>query len=55
MVNEEVNFNSLKELINVTDGNLASHLKALRNVIRKSEKGLLKKNKHELCNYENGR
>jgi DNA-binding HxlR family transcriptional regulator len=29
MVNEEVNFNSLKELINVTDGNLASHLKAL--------------------------
>jgi DNA-binding MarR family transcriptional regulator len=29
MVNEEVNFNTLKELINVTDGNLASHLKAL--------------------------
>lgn len=29
VVNEEVNFNTLKELINVTDGNLASHLKAL--------------------------
>jgi len=29
MVNEEVNFNTLKELIEVTDGNLASHLKAL--------------------------
>lgn len=29
MVNESVNFNELKELINVTDGNLASHLKTL--------------------------
>jgi DNA-binding HxlR family transcriptional regulator len=29
MVNDEVNFNDLKELIQVTDGNLASHLKAL--------------------------
>lgn len=29
MVNEEVNFNELKELIQVTDGNLASHLKGL--------------------------
>jgi len=29
MVNEEVNFNDLKALINVTDGNLASHLKTL--------------------------
>jgi DNA-binding HxlR family transcriptional regulator len=29
MVNDEVNFNELKELIQVTDGNLASHLKAL--------------------------
>src|SRR6478752_6161257 len=29
MVNEEVNFNDLKELIQVTDGNLASHLKTL--------------------------
>ena len=29
MVNDEVNFNDLKELIEVTDGNLASHLKTL--------------------------
>src|SRR5690348_16228055 len=29
MVNEEVNFNELKELIQVTDGNRASHLKTL--------------------------
>ena len=29
MVNNEVNFNELKELIQVTDGNLASHLKTL--------------------------
>ncbi len=29
MVNEEVNFNELKELIQVTDGNLASHMKTL--------------------------
>lgn len=28
-VNESYDFNSLKELLNVTDGNLASHLKAL--------------------------
>lgn len=29
MVNEEVNYNELKELLQVTDGNLASHLKGL--------------------------
>lgn len=29
MVNASINFNDLKELIKVTDGNLASHLKAL--------------------------
>jgi DNA-binding MarR family transcriptional regulator len=29
MVNEEVNFNELKELLDITDGNLASHLKSL--------------------------
>ncbi len=32
IVNEEVNFNTLKELIKVTDGNLASHLKALEDM-----------------------
>ena len=39
MVNEEVNFNQLKELIQVTDGNLASHIKALE------ETGYIKVNK----------
>ena len=29
MVNDEVNFNELKELLSITDGNLASHLKTL--------------------------
>ncbi len=29
MVNESADFNSLKELLGVTDGNLASHTKAL--------------------------
>jgi DNA-binding MarR family transcriptional regulator len=29
MVNDEVNFNELKELMQATDGNLASHIKAL--------------------------
>ena len=29
VVNDYVDFNRLKELLNVTDGNLASHLKAL--------------------------
>lgn len=29
MVNDRLDFNSLKELLDVTDGNLASHLKSL--------------------------
>jgi DNA-binding MarR family transcriptional regulator len=29
MVNAEINFNELKELLRITDGNLASHLKTL--------------------------
>jgi DNA-binding MarR family transcriptional regulator len=29
MVNDEVNFNDLKQLLQITDGNLASHLKGL--------------------------
>ena len=42
MVNEEVNFNELKELLEITDGNLASHLKALEeNNIIKVEKGFI--------------
>lgn len=29
IANERYDFNSLKDLLNITDGNLASHLKAL--------------------------
>lgn len=29
MVNESVDFNTLKELLNLSDGNLASHIRAL--------------------------
>jgi DNA-binding MarR family transcriptional regulator len=39
MVNDEINFNDLKQLMNVTDGNLASHIKALE------ENGFIKVNK----------
>ena len=42
MVNSEVNFNDLKMLLEITDGNLASHLKALEeNNIIKVEKGFI--------------
>jgi DNA-binding MarR family transcriptional regulator len=42
LVNEEVNFNDLKELIQVTDGNLASHLKTLEeSVYIKVQKGFI--------------
>lgn len=42
MVNDEVNFNDLKELLDITDGNLASHLKALEeNDFIKVEKGFI--------------
>lgn len=42
MVNDEVNFNDLKELIQVTDGNLASHLKTLEeNEYVKVQKGFI--------------
>lgn len=42
IVNESISFNELKELIDVTDGNLASHLKTLeeKEYIR-VEKGFL--------------
>ena len=42
IVNESISFNELKELIEVTDGNLASHLKTLEdNKFIKVEKGFL--------------
>lgn len=39
MVNDSYDFNNLKEILQVTDGNLASHLKALE------EKGMISVNK----------
>lgn len=42
IVNNAINFNELKELMEVTDGNLASHLKTLEdNKYIKVEKGFL--------------
>ncbi|MBP6432909.1 MAG: transcriptional regulator, partial [Ferruginibacter sp.] len=42
MVNAELNFNELKELLDITDGNLASHLKTLEdNSFVKVEKGFI--------------
>lgn len=42
MVNEEVSYNELKELLQVTDGNLASHLKGLEeNGFIKVQKGFV--------------
>lgn len=42
MVNEEVNFNDLKALIDATDGNLATHLKTLEeNGYIKVQKGFI--------------
>jgi len=32
MVNDDMNFNSLKEMLQLTDGNLASHLKGLEEI-----------------------
>jgi DNA-binding MarR family transcriptional regulator len=42
MVNDEINFNDLKELLEITDGNLASHLKGLEeNGFLKVQKGFI--------------
>ncbi len=49
VVNDKVNFNDLKELIKVTDGNLASHLKTLEdNKYIKVEKGFVGKKTNTL-------
>jgi DNA-binding MarR family transcriptional regulator len=42
IVNEDINFNDLKALIDATDGNLATHLKTLEeNKFIKVEKGFI--------------
>lgn len=35
VVNDAVSFNELKELLQLTDGNLASHLRALEALLKK--------------------
>ena len=55
-VNETLDFNSLKEYLGITDGNLASHIKALEKEdfigIEKSFVG--KKTKHQILHYYRG-
>jgi DNA-binding MarR family transcriptional regulator len=42
MVNDEMSYNELKELLSVTDGNLASHLKGLEEgAVVKVHKGFI--------------
>lgn len=42
MVNDEVNFNDLKQMLEVTDGNLATHLQNLEeNIYIKVHKGFI--------------
>ena len=42
LMNGQISFNELKELLEITDGNLASHLKALEeNKLIKVEKGFI--------------
>lgn len=42
MVNEEINFNDLKQMLEVTDGNLATHLVTLeQNGFLKVKKGFI--------------
>jgi DNA-binding MarR family transcriptional regulator len=45
MVNDKVDFNTLKETLNVTDGNLASHISALEkaNYLKVNKKFIGKK------------
>lgn len=55
-VNDSYDFNSLKEALYVTDGNLASHLKALeeKNLIRVNKKFIGKKPNTSYSITENG-
>lgn len=54
-VNEKVDFNTMKEMLDVTDGNLASHLKALEkeNIIqvRKQFVGRKPNTSYEVTGY----
>jgi len=56
MVNESLDFNSLKDLLDLTDGNLASHLKALENLeyIRSNKQFIGRKPNTQYTITENG-
>lgn len=57
MVNESYDFNSLKETLDVTDGNLASHLKALeeKEMIRVNKSFIGRKPNTSYSATENGK
>ena len=57
VANENYDFNSLKELLSVTDGNLASHLKALekQEYITVNKRFLGRKPNTQYTASENGR
>ncbi|MFN8210839.1 MAG: transcriptional regulator [Bacteroidales bacterium] len=57
IVNEHYDFNSLKEALDVTDGNLASHLKALeeKNMIRVNKQFIGRKPNTSYSITEEGR
>jgi len=57
MVNEWIDFNTLKELLKITDGNLASHIKALENadIIEVDKRFVGKKPKTSYRITKNGR
>jgi len=57
MVNDKVDFNTLKEHLNASDGNLASHLKALEKneLIQVDKQFVNRKPKTSYCATELGR
>jgi DNA-binding MarR family transcriptional regulator len=57
MVNDSVDFNTLKELLELTDGNLASHIKALEGLeyIRSTKQFIGRKPNTQYTITEEGR
>lgn len=57
MVNDSADFNMLKELLDLTDGNLASHLKALEGIgyVQSAKQFVGRKPNTQYCITEQGR
>lgn len=57
MVNDQVDFNTLKETLDITDGNLASHISMLEknNIIKVKKKFIGKKPSTTYSATDNGR